>query len=246
VYHNERYVAEEAAHWRWLGELYSRSSFGPASPTGARQPSSSAPGVDPAPPQATAIREGENPGTNLGRWDGRHAALERIEPYGDSESYRIGAEYLRDCVTVEDWGCGKGWFSKFRTHGYVGIDGSRSPFASQVADLVEYSSSVDGIFMRHVLEHNYDWKRILHNALRSFRSRMVLVIYTPWSTGETKEIVFIERVGVPEISFNRDDIVVFLAALEWELVELASPATIYGQEHLFLIRRSAGKERVPL
>lgn len=221
VYRNRRFIAEEAAHLRQLGELYNRSSFPPVAPAGA-------PGPQGTPGPAAS---------NLSRWDGWYTAVQDIEPYGDSESYRLGAEYLQDCATVEDWGCGKGWFSKYRIEGYVGIDGSSSPFAHAIVDLAEYSSSVDGIFMRHVLEHNYEWRRVLQNALRSFRRKMVLVIYTPWSAAETKEIVFIEQIGVPELSFRKDDLVALFAGLEWQLVELASPATIYGQEHVFLVRR---------
>src|SRR5688572_4685695 len=112
--------------------------------------------------------------SNLGKWDEWYGSSEVAEPFGDTQSYRIGADYLDDCEIVEDWGCGKGWFSKFRTHNCLGIDGSRSPFASRVVDLEEYTSSVDGIFMRHVLEHNYQWKKILRNAIESFDKKMVL------------------------------------------------------------------------
>lgn len=175
--------------------------------------------------------------SNIGKWDEWYSSVVSVEPYGNTESYDIGAEYLNDCEMVEDWGCGKGWFSKLRTHNYTGIDGSQSPFADKIVDLEEYTSSVDGIFMRHVLEHNFQWKKILQNAIKSFNKKMVLAIFTPWSDGETKEIAFVERVGVPDISFSKNEIVEILDGLCWELIELKSPDRKYGQEHVFLISK---------
>lgn len=175
--------------------------------------------------------------SNSGKWDNWFRASDAAEAFGDTESYQVGADYLADCEKVEDWGCGKGWFSKFRPDS-VGIDGSQSPFASRVVNLEAYTSSVDGIFMRHVLEHNYEWKRILRNALQSFNKKMVLIIFTPWSDGETKEIRFVERVGVPDLALGKDELVGMLDGLEWELIELTSPKTIYRQEHVFLLSKS--------
>jgi hypothetical protein len=178
--------------------------------------------------------------SNIGKWDKwwRRESASRT-PVGDTESYEIGASFLDDCQLVEDWGCGPGWFASVRGGRCIGIDGSLSPTADRQADLVEYTSDVEGIFMRHVLEHNYEWRRILANALRSFRKKMVLAIFTPWSDDETKEIKFIEDVGVPHLSFRRADITDMLEGVEWELLERESPNRIYGQEHIFLITRGA-------
>jgi len=172
---------------------------------------------------------------NLNKWDVRLRDAPARAPFGDTESYRIGADFLQDCEAVEDWGCGLGWFASVRGGGCISVDGSHSPFADRQADLVEYTSDVDGLFMRHVLEHNYEWRRILANALRSFRKKMVLAIFTPWSDGDTKEIRFVEDIGVPHLSFRRADITDMLHDLEWELLERTSPNRIYGQEHIFLI-----------
>lgn len=179
--------------------------------------------------------------SNLGKWDKSYAGLTEPAPYGDTESYRLGAEFLADCETVEDWGCGLGWFRRFRSGAYLGIDGSASPFADRVADLETYRSDADGIFMRHVLEHNYAWRAILDNALASFRRKMVLAIFTPWSEGETRELRFVERVGVPDITFRQAEIEAMLHGLEWELRELRSSEVIYGGEHVFLINRSPAR-----
>lgn len=175
--------------------------------------------------------------SNLGKWNDWYAGLEEPAPFGATDSYRLGAEFLADCATVEDWGCGLGWFRQFRTGPYVGVDGSQSPFADRIVDLGTYRSDCDGIFMRHVLEHNYAWRPILLNAVASFRHKMVLAIFTPWSDGETREIRFVERVGVPDIAFRQRDIEELLGGLEWELRELCSPQVIYGVEHVYLIGR---------
>jgi hypothetical protein len=178
--------------------------------------------------------------SNVGKWDGWYRDLAVRSPFGDSESYRIGADFLRDCEVVEDWGCGRGWFATLRSAHYVGVDGSQSPFADIVTDLETYTSSVDGIFLRHVLEHNRGWQNILRNAVLSFRQKMVLAIFTPWSDGETHELRVVESIGVPDIAFRKDDIVAILHGLTWELQELQSPNCIYGQEHVFLIERPPG------
>lgn len=66
---------------------------------------------------------------------------------------------------------------------------------------------------------------------------MVLAIFTPWSDSATKEIRFVDRVGVPDISFSKNEIMEVLHGLDWELMELKSPQTIYGQEHVFLVSK---------
>ena len=56
--------------------------------------------------------------------------------------------------------------------------------------------------MRHILEHNYEWARILDNALASFTERMALILFTP-EQEVTEEIAFRSDVGVPDIAFRR-------------------------------------------
>jgi hypothetical protein len=87
---------------------------------------------------------------------------------------------------VEDWGCGFGGFQQYiGTHQtYVGIDGSKSRFATTIADLSVYRSSADAIHIRHVLEHNPAWRDILHNVLASFTQRAVLTLFTPLAETE--------------------------------------------------------------
>lgn len=153
--------------------------------------------------------------SNLGKWEKWYCMLQKDNPeaYGVSDTYQLAADWLQDCAIIEDWGSGKGWFSRFiPEEKYVGIDGSRSPFAHKVVDLVQYRSNVPGIFMRHVIEHNYEWKTLLTNALESFTERMVLVLFTPMAD-ETHEIAYHTNPGVPDISFSKNDLVeIFEAA----------------------------------
>ena len=79
--------------------------------------------------------------------------------YGETITYELGYSFLKDCHTIEDWGCGTGGFKRLIKDDkikYIGVDGSITPFAEIQADLCEYTSNTDGIFMRHVLEHNYE------------------------------------------------------------------------------------------
>jgi len=142
--------------------------------------------------------------SNVGKWDRWYFGLNDSEPYGDTESYRMGANWLADCDDIEDWGCGKGWFKNFvgDEQTYIGVDGSRTPFANVLADLVTYTSSTEGLFMRHVLEHNYDWMQILTNAVDSFTKRMVLVLFTPLED-MTREIAFADDPGVPDLALSK-------------------------------------------
>ncbi len=115
------------------------------------------------------------------KWNGWYENLKLTDcgsfKYGDTSTYEMGYNFLESCDKIEDWGCGAGGFKRFfkNLNKYVGVDGSKTPFADIKTDLLIYNSNVDGIFMRHVLEHNYEWKKILENALKSFTQRMCLV-----------------------------------------------------------------------
>jgi hypothetical protein len=177
--------------------------------------------------------------SNKGKWDRWCQGLREVQAYGDTVTYEMGGEFLRDCSVVEDWGAGKGWFKKFVPQGrYRGIDGSHTPFAEKIVDLVEYTSVVPGIYMRHVLEHNYQWQFILANALRSFTERMVLVLFTPLSD-TTHEIAYADDPGVPDISFSLEELLdIFKTAglkVEYQTLETA---TQYGVETVFFLEKS--------
>ena len=96
--------------------------------------------------------------------------------YGSESSYIVGMSWLDECLEVEDWGCSKAYSKRYCRGQYRGIDGTPGA-ADEVAELNSYRSSTPGLFMRHVLEHNEDWRLILQNALDSFTQRMVLIVH---------------------------------------------------------------------
>jgi SAM-dependent methyltransferase len=167
-----------------------------------------------------------------GRWD--YGAAEPFA-YDAEESYRKGLAFLDGHGLIEDWGCGTAYAKQFvQASAYVGIDGSESRFVDKVADLQIYRSQADCIFMRHVLEHNYGWRLILENAVRSFRKRMVLVLFTPFAEDEKK---IGDNDGIPDLSLRREDVMAFLGGLSVTEESLKSE-TQYGEEHIFYIGRS--------
>jgi len=180
--------------------------------------------------------------SSAGRWDGwyRTAVPGVPRPYGDSTTYVKGATWLKD-LHVEDWGCGLGWMRTFVDPAlYRGVDGSHTPFADEIVDLATYRSTADGIFLRHVLEHNECWLEILRGAVASFRKRLVLVIFTPWQD-ETRRIGQTDvgpGILIPDIGFAREDITRELGAL---LVteETLTTRTQYGVEHVLYCERPA-------
>lgn len=175
--------------------------------------------------------------SNVGKWTDWYAPVTDPRPYADTVTYRMGAEWLADCATVEDWGCGMGWGRQFfRPDQYTGIDGTASPFADVVADLAVYRSSTEGIFMRHVLEHNWEWRSVLDNAVASFRGRMVLILFTPM--GEvTQAVAPFDNGGVdvPNISFRNEDITErFGTSFSFTDVESSS---FYGTERVYFLEK---------
>jgi len=164
-----------------------------------------------------------------GGWDYRN--VEQFS-YGEETSYRKGIAFLDGHGDIEDWGCGTAWAKRFVTQSaYTGIDASPSRFADKVADLRTYRSDVDCVFMRHVLEHTFDWRTILTNAVASFRERMVLVIFTPFAD-ETKEIA--SWSGIPDIAFRKTDLTEHFQHLRYS-EETIFTNTQYEQEHIFYI-----------
>lgn len=129
--------------------------------------------------------------------------------YGVEASYKMGMGWLYPCELVEDWGCGPAYSKRYRSGTYIGIDGTEG-FCDKVADLKTYRSSVPGIFMRHVLEHNEDWRPILENALSSFTERMALIFFTPWSD-KTHVVHWTPETDIPVISFRKQDILDYIS-----------------------------------
>jgi len=144
-------------------------------------------------------------------------------------------DFLADCARVEDWGCGTAWAKRFMRGGvYVGVDGTPHKAVDMVVELAEYQSQTEGLLIRHVLEHNSDWRDILENAVASFSKRLVIVVSTPFGT-ETREIKA-NWSGIPDISFSRDDLMGALKGLECR-EEAVSTRTAYGEERIFYVTK---------
>jgi hypothetical protein len=167
------------------------------------------------------------------RWydDGNH-------PIFGEYGYEQGMAWLLEtCETVEDWGCGMAWARRFAPEGrYTGIDGSPAaePFADVICDLRDWETSVDGIFMRHVLEHNQDFDVILGNAMASFRKRLVVIGFTPWSDGDTYPIA---GGALIDLSFRKEDITDWFKGCDWQYEEQQVPGSQYGINYTFQVEQ---------
>ncbi len=176
-----------------------------------------------------------DPGDVTGLWDDAWRPVK----YGqDDQTYKLGMSWLNEtCTTIEDWGSGSGYAAQFAPRASVlGIDGSPGRRVDVVADLRTYQSTKpDGIFMRHILEHNRDWRMVLANAVASFRKRMVLAIFTPFGE-ETLPIPASLVYPVPDISFRKADLLDYIGPYLDHEENLATGA-MYGTEHIFYLAR---------
>ncbi len=175
----------------------------------------------------------------LGKWDEWYKDIKTMGSfrYGNTVTYKLAADFLADIMEVEDWGCGTGGFKRFYNGKYVGIDGSTNPFVDKVVDLCKYRSKVDGIVMRHVLEHNYNWKDVLCGAVSSFQKKFCLILFTPFRD-ITQEIAHNKKHGVdvPDIAFARKDIEEQFMGFRWRMESLET-RTGYGIEHIYYIEK---------
>ena len=171
-------------------------------------------------------------------WDTHHGALTEPKPYGGPESYERIAAFVFDCATVEDWGCGGGGLKPYIPTGYVGIDGSVSPYADVIADLRGLLSMPDAVVLRHVLEHNDEWARVLTNAVLSAQRKLAIVLFTPLLDDTTVLLREPHHGDVPVLAFSAADLAAHFN--DWELVEwetIDSPGTYYGEETLIFLER---------
>jgi hypothetical protein len=169
----------------------------------------------------------------MGAWSD---SARRANPDEEFVTHQAGMAWLEGCATIEDWGCGMGYARQFAGNAaYKGIDGSPGEFVDVVDDLRTRSSSPDGILMRHVIEHNVDWHQVLTSAVASFRNRMSLVIFTPFSD-ETQVIPGTEGNMVPDISFAKGDLTAFFPGLLDHEASFKT-RTQYGAEHIFFLAR---------
>lgn len=170
----------------------------------------------------------------MGLWNYPH---DQPFPFGDTITYRKGMGFLAGLGLVEDWGCGTAWAKRYlKLSSYRGVDGSASKFTDVVADLRTYVSDVDGIFMRHVLEHNEGWREILANAVQSFKKRMALIMFIPFGP-ETK--ITNPGAEIPDIQFRKEDLTDYFKDLKWTEESFSTP-TQCGWEHVFYLQKIRG------
>jgi hypothetical protein len=148
----------------------------------------------------------------LGRWKGLRKESTNdnkgeayLQANGTDLDYRKAAAWLDD-GPVEDWGCGTCYAKQFFTQPYVGVDGT-DDYADVVADLRDYTSNTHGILLRGVLEHNWEWKEILKNALASCQ-KLVVITFTPF-VEKTRHYVIGSpywQGDIPTLAFKKTDL----------------------------------------
>lgn len=135
-----------------------------------------------------------------------------VRVYGPVDTYEAAEDWLSG-LRVEDWGCGFAEFRKHHRGEYVGIDGTPG-WADFVDDLVGWPSvhgrlkPAEGILLRHVLEHNPEWRHILSNAVGAFTRRLVVVVFTPDSGIAHKDtrVGEVPELGVTDLALSHQEI----------------------------------------
>jgi hypothetical protein len=180
------------------------------------------------------------PDTLYGPWEYR--TQKQQWPYDDTASYRIMAEWLDGRGLVEDWGCGTAWLKTYlHDANYRGIDGAWSQWCDEQVDLRTYRSSVPNAAMRHVLEHNADWRSIAENFGASWTERAAVAFFIP-PQPEDHDTAEGPDWPVPDIGISGPDVVdlLMLPGDHCEYVDLQYPPenTIqWGWEGIWLMER---------
>lgn len=161
--------------------------------------------------------------------------------YGrDDTTYRIAGQYLSGAGLVEDWGCGTTYAREFIGAPYRGIDGAMSKWASEKVELTKYKSQVPKILMRHVLEHNIEWRQILENMLQSFTDRAVLILFTQPSRAQSKDCNIDPANDIPTFELCEKDLNEILFSkimLDITMEEMKTDTAPYGYECMYFIER---------
>lgn len=169
--------------------------------------------------------------TMTGRWN--YDGLGQVQ-YGDVETYRRPMEWLDEIGgQIQDWGCGCAYAKQFCPKSrYLGIDGSQNDYADLCGvDLSGFVCTTDCIFLRDVLDHNVRWPIIVNNAVKSVRHRIAVVVFLPLLTDKPTQIVNVNTdpkyPGVPDIQFNRNDLVEQMRGILCRSEQVIGNATIF-------------------
>lgn len=181
------------------------------------------------------------PPSNVGKWDRHYATMRERLDYGGIVAYPMIAALCAGTSLVEDRGCGGGALARYLPLGvgYRGVDGSCSPYADEIVDLVTYRSPrTPTIVMRGVLEHNDEWWSVLDNAVRDFSDRLIVVLFTPLVDETVVVLREADYDDVPVISFALNDLLDrFPGSVDVDWWQVNSPATAYGVETFIVARR---------
>jgi len=174
-----------------------------------------------------------------------HLYKTAIQPwrYGNDEvSYVIAAAFLDGGVDgdmVEDWGCGTAYAKRFFTGPYRGIDGSWSPWADEQVALIDYHSNYSRLMMRHVLEHNWEWRTVLKNFMASWRDRACIILFLH-PEAEDHNVSFSDPNGIPGLALCEKDLTEILhqpdVVVSW--VDIMTQTPPQNFERIIFLRRS--------
>lgn len=169
--------------------------------------------------------------SNVGKWAPWYDRGQPVS-YGDTETYAMAADWLRG-LAVEDWGCGCVRFRDLHDGPYLGVDGTAG-WCDVVDDLVTRTSVTPGLLLRHVLEHNPDWRRVLRNAVASAKQRIVIVTFIP--DGDGSQVGWTDELGVPDIAIPHTAI--DRALRGWTVrKDTLTTATAFGTETIWRAAR---------
>ncbi len=158
-------------------------------------------------------------------------------------SSKIFSKY--NVTLIEDWGCGNCIFKEYLNNNikYIGVDGSETGYQNKIEDLTKYVTEADGIYLRHVLEHNDDYKKIFKNALESFNKVFILVLFTPFTSNNEIDVLTscnLKGKIIPDIAFNKKHIIDIIEQnnCSYELLENIKSNTAYKYEQIFVIKKN--------
>jgi hypothetical protein len=120
------------------------------------------------------------------------------------------------------------------------LDGSNTGYQDKIADLINYKSDVDCVYIRHILEHNDEYEKILNNGLQSFKKVLILILFTPLSNSASTVLNTIQLSGytIPDISFNESEIISIIERnnCRYEKIEFSNSLTQYNVETIFIVK----------